>query len=97
MRVRLPQVHIALTGTVTETVAMWASGDDGGHVVQWGTSPVMMDMWAQAKSSTYTTADLCDAPANTTDAWYGPGAVFCTTAAQQPLVTRGSEGRVIRS
>ena len=72
----ITQVHLAHSSNISETVVMWASADSSDNVVQWGPAPDSLIYWAMAKTTTYTIADMCDAPANTTESWWSPGAIF---------------------
>ncbi len=69
----ITQVHLSHSNNVSATVVMWTSGDSDGHLVQWGPSEQSLTFTAPATTSTYGIADMCDAPANTTESWWSPG------------------------
>ena len=52
----------------------WQTRDAGKPMVKYGTTPGMYTMTANGTNTTYTAADLCGAPANSTG-FVNPGAI----------------------
>lgn len=55
-------------------LVQWQTRDAGSPMVKYGTSPGMYTLTANGTNTTYTAADLCGAPANSTG-FVNPGAI----------------------
>ncbi len=74
------QVRLARTTAVSEMRVSWTStkGRAGHQAVQWGLTASSLDRTAPAPvTSTYTAADLCGSPANSSG-FHNPGTFFTT-------------------
>ncbi|KAK9800257.1 hypothetical protein WJX73_008466 [Symbiochloris irregularis] len=72
------QGHLALAKEQGAMSVQWVTRDAGRPQVWWGTSSGNLDQHATGSVSTYTRADVCGPPANTTG-WIDPGTMNMAT------------------
>jgi hypothetical protein len=88
---RPKQAHLSFTSNREEMLLIWVSGHQNPPPsVQWGVSPGRYNGSSIARSTTYTAADLCNAPANSTLPWHfglGPGYIHRAMMAPLPPST----------
>ncbi|GLD96818.1 hypothetical protein PINS_up005501 [Pythium insidiosum] len=72
------QVRLAMTGEPSEMRVMWVSGAVDDAHVQFGSDPKKLTSRVKATGSTYTAADICQAPANieAAQAFRDPGMIY---------------------
>ncbi|KAI7845277.1 hypothetical protein COHA_001120 [Chlorella ohadii] len=66
------QGHLSLTGVPGEVCVLWVMRDRGHPSVRWGTASGSLEHSAAGDSLTYSRADMCGPPANTSG-WMQPG------------------------
>lgn len=74
---RPQQLHLAMTAVPREMRVMWTCAALwAGSEVQYGRSSSELSERAPAQGDTYTQAQMCEAPANTSRGWRDPGFIY---------------------